>query len=99
MTKYIDAEKIPFYLYVADDAPMEGEEITYKSDIDRMPAADVKPVRWGKWIVTSIEYGWNCAKYPVKCRCSLCGHEIKHKNKSNYCPCCGAKMERSGTVT
>ena len=51
------------------------------------PAADVAPVRHGKWLPTTKWWqggsGWK--------RCSECG--ILHLGKSNFCPKCGAKMD------
>ena len=44
MARYIDADKIPYYLDTSEYAPMEGRKVTFKSDIDRMPTADVEEV-------------------------------------------------------
>ena len=44
MTRYIDADKIPCFLSVGDDRPIEGIEIAYKHDIDKLPTADVVEV-------------------------------------------------------
>lgn len=58
--------------------------------IDAIPAADVAPVRHGKWNdinPTVLNHGVNWV-----CRCSLCG--CPQDYKQNYCPNCGAKMER-----
>ena len=55
------------------------------SDIDIIPAADVAPVRRGRWLqfhstaAGDIQY------------CSAC--EIGCTWKPNYCPNCGAKMD------
>ena len=43
MARYIDVEKIPYYLDTSEEAPMEGRMIAYKSDIDKFPTADVAP--------------------------------------------------------
>lgn len=55
--------------------------------IREIPAADVAPVRHGKWVKTNngVCY-WH--------ECSLC-HERQYKSEwfSNYCPNCGAKMD------
>lgn len=52
-----------------------------------MDAADVAPVRHGRWFPTAKWWqggsGWK--------RCSECG--ILHLGKSNFCPNCGAKMD------
>jgi hypothetical protein len=43
MARYIDADKIPYYLDSSYEAPMEGRKVTFKSDIDKIPTADVVP--------------------------------------------------------
>lgn len=47
------------------------------------PAADVQEIRHGKWIISSDGY------YPY---CSECGKEPKEM--SEFCPKCGAKMDK-----
>ena len=59
--------------------------------IYEMPAADVAPVRHGRW----IEH----AKYTfgVMYDCSICDNLILDNGHSwNYCPNCGAKMDLEG---
>ena len=51
--------------------------------IDEHPTADVQEVRHGKWIINSDGY------YPY---CSECGKEPKEM--SEFCPHCGAKMDK-----
>jgi hypothetical protein len=53
-----------------------------KTLLMRIPAADVEPVRRGRWKRYST----------TMMECSLCGkHTARHK--FNYCPNCGAKMD------
>ena len=52
--------------------------------IDTISAADVAPVRHGRW--------WD--KGALSCRCSECG--CKSNRESKYCPNCGAKMDGDG---
>ena len=52
------------------------------ADIKAVPAADVVPVRRGKW-----------TEEPLGFYCSECGHPIDFHEKTTYCPMCGAKME------
>ena len=63
-----------------------------------MDAADVAPVRMGRWIETTQPMGWD----DVTCaECSECGEDFvldewgmdDMKNLMHYCPNCGAKME------
>lgn len=61
--------------------------------INSVPAADVAPVRHGRWELCRLE---NCAI------CSACGDEhylgTMHQFSRNYCPNCGAKMDlKEGT--
>lgn len=70
----------------------------YSREVDKViksiPAADVAPVRRGKWINENIVLTTDPPQY--QWHCSECG-EIKHGFDSNvltnYCPNCGAKME------
>ena len=43
MARYIDADKIPYYLNISEEAPIEGRQIAFKSDIEKIPTADVAP--------------------------------------------------------
>lgn len=58
--------------------------------VSRQPAADVAPVRRGQWVKTS--------EYMPIYGCSICRERNlfrKGENVfSNYCPNCGAKMDR-----
>ena len=55
-----------------------------KSMIHSEKAADVAPVRQGRW----KRYGKNLGE------CSECGEVVSVRN--NYCPNCGAKMDLEG---
>ena len=62
--------------------------------IDGIPAADIIPVRHGRWIDCDTQCGISC---------SVCGtpvddffHSIDYidlEYKPNYCPHCGARMD------
>lgn len=55
---------------------------------DAIPAADVVPVRHGRWIKDGDEG-------PVYC--SECGEEHEWEDyRASYCDCCGAKMDKDG---
>ena len=57
----------------------------YADKIKSIPAADVIPVRHGRWI-----YDHWC-----EFRCSVCGefsNSKPYRGKENYCPNCGARM-------
>lgn len=57
-----------------------------KTLLMRIPAADVVPVRHGRW---EIDDGKN------HCHCTACffGRNVKTQIGWNYCPYCGAKMD------
>ena len=56
--------------------------------IDNAPAADVAPVRHGRWIEQE-KY-----TFGVLYDCSICGNRILDNGHPwNYCPNCGAKMD------
>ena len=60
------------------------EKISLVACVNSMPAADVAPVRHGRWIMHDDEFG-------LTCECSAC--HIETMGDGNYCPNCGAKME------
>ena len=59
-----------------------------KTLLMRIPAADVEPVRHGRWIVPPPPDAYTYCKVV----CSEC-HKVAGKHKTVYCPNCGAKME------
>ena len=65
-------------------------------DLESIPAADVEPVRHGRWI--SWEDADNCIPSPNRHECSVC-HDAAQVLVSNiellsdFCPNCGAKMD------
>ena len=69
------------------------EDALYKASsiyaiIDNAPAADVAPVRHGKW-VEKEKY-----TFGIMYDCSLCEDRILDNGHPwNYCPNCGAKMD------
>ena len=52
--------------------------------IDSEPAADVAPVRHGRWIMHDDEFG-------LTCEGSAC--HIETMGDGNYCPNCGCRMD------
>lgn len=66
---------------------MQLQAPTARAIIEAIPAADVQPVRHGRWVKTIGENGVTSA-----CRCNLCGFEDNRYSLFNYCPNCGAKM-------
>ena len=58
-------------------------------DIQALPAADVAPVRHGRWIPS--DYTGDCCY-----ACSECGFERDAYllDVGDYCPACGARMDK-----
>lgn len=81
MAEYIEREAIHQCRFTQDE---RGEWIL-AADILAIPAADVVPVRHGRWklgICQECLYDWS--------KVSL------FANVPNYCPNCGAKMDKDG---
>lgn len=85
--KYIKAADCKKYFYEhLDDVHIAGA----MNAIDEMPAADVAPVRHGRWIEECEESLYSC---------SACGTEwvtiegTPKENDMDFCPHCGAKMD------
>lgn len=56
--------------------------------IQRTPCSDVVEVKHGHWIDSKHAYGF------FSPRCSVCHQFNKYHEKYNYCPNCGAKMDK-----
>lgn len=88
MDEYVDRKALRNALYDADAITMNGVKI-----LNQFPAADVTPVRHGRWIESQRIY-YGAKQY----ECSLCWAEAfwdKHRITKKYpcCPNCGANME------
>lgn len=72
-------------VYSKDYGNIDVVPVEYLADI---PAADVQPVKCGRWIWNSSpEFGNPYGSYI----CSEC--ESKQAYQENFCPDCGARME------
>lgn len=90
--KYVHAATLRRRVYnCLKDFPCEYTKEDVLSCIDRVPAADVEPVRHGKWIRQ---------KGKPEAVCSECSREVVYKSVENhwqfenYCPNCGARMDK-----
>lgn len=74
--------------------------VCYDTDsIRSIPAADVQPVRHGRWIEVKGFTGVEAFGYREECvdgfACSVCGKEVDvSEGDFCYCPNCGAKMDK-----
>lgn len=71
---------------------MDGSEVSLTDReilklIDQQPTIDAVPVRHGKWRFV------NCAT-GLRCQCSECLHWVDAGTDKNYCPNCGARMDK-----
>ena len=78
--------------YIEREAVIEKNHggVVYIDDIKNIPAADVAPVRHGRWETNSDR--------PDSLICSVCncGFDMWKHDPHNYCPNCGAKMDLEG---
>ena len=87
MAEYVTKEQVLdwFRPYGHMDEPIPFE--TMVSDLRDMPAADVAPVRHGRWI---------SVPHKLARVCSVCNRDEPYKfadaDVYDYCPHCGAKM-------
>ena len=70
-----------------------GDYAAAWAEIAHMAAADVAPVRHGRWIPT--DYTGDCCY-----TCSECGFERDAYllDVGNYCPNCGARMDKEANT-
>ena len=89
MAEYVTKEQVIdwFIPYGHLDKPITFE--TLVSDLRCMKAADVLPVRHGRWIEKQEKDTF--AGYLYSYECSECGR-VKQR-KEPYCPNCGARMD------
>lgn len=92
MTEYIDQADA---IEAVNHAWAKGLEPT--QFLENVPAADVAPVRHGKW--TPVKYNAHCScgkSYGIyHFLCSVCNHiSYSQPYGLNYCPNCGAKMDK-----
>lgn len=85
MAEYIKRE--PAIEAIMSDPPDAHYQSWYAEKIKAIPAADVVPVRHGRWETNSDR--------PDSLICSICkcGFDMWKHDPHNYCPNCGAKMD------
>ena len=102
MAEYIERETLVERLTRNLNACNPGtfSEMCYQDAINTVtafPAADVAPVRHGRWV---HDYYENCSENFEIVKCTNCGHKAYavafYVKSGNYCPNCGAKMDLEG---
>jgi hypothetical protein len=86
MDEYIKRETVINHLDACMDTLWKPEIVALKCFVEGIPAADVAPVRHGKWVTFHAEFAGDI-QY-----CSVC--EIGFADRTSYCPHCGAVMDR-----
>ena len=75
---------------VCSEEPCEPSDCDWMAFIDTEPAADVVEVRHGWW--ERVIPTKSAAKWSTKVSCSNC-HSVGYM-RYNYCPNCGASMDK-----
>lgn len=95
MAEYIkreDAIKLifeQFHMYfevpcLPRDEAIQRQVCEVRDKINQLPAADVAPVRHGRWEPYTYDL----------CKCSSCTYPVQNAwGQTKYCPNCGAKMD------
>lgn len=103
MAEYIERERLLRKFNIDDMMNVNGTLISLREareTISNFPAADVVPVRYGRWEeadwIEPDDKGFEFNRTPKAAwRCSECRNCFKKELlwKNNYCPNCGAKMD------
>ena len=90
MDEYIEREKV-----LSKAAPVAGcfSDMISAYDVIMLPAADVAPVRHGRWVqvIVHVEFEDGFVDR-VEEYCSAC-HEPNERRYTYFCHNCGAKMD------
>lgn len=93
MNEYIERED------VREMMRMEFDDDYADEAVDRLPAADVAPVRHGEWIPISDGDAAECSEcgqyFDVSYNAGMVGFRM-FKKDYKHCPNCGAKMDLGG---
>ena len=64
------------------------QHLALQEALNKVPTVDAEPVRHGKWEMKPDPFGF-FDEIPV---CSECGCTTTMREKTKYCPNCGARM-------
>ena len=85
MAEYIEREA----LIAAYDKAHKGPPGGARKLMEEAPAADVAPVKRGRWLYSSIKN----PMFRVCDQCACAAVKLENQSEYNYGPFCGAKME------
>ena len=88
MAEYINKEQLLSHLFSKQDEPLD-----VMKEIAEFPAADIAEVRHGRWIEYPRAHYFKCSecKYTVPYRKAVL---VNGSREYNYCPNCGAHMDK-----
>lgn len=90
MAEYIERENaIAWFMPYAHAGESIDADVVI-ADIKGMKAADVAPVRHGRWVLDEKRYVIYCSECGEVSGYSLNLRDVREEN--HYCPNCGAKM-------
>lgn len=101
MSEYIEREKFKAEVRrLSTHYLNEWDTLGVLAAVDRIPAADVRPVVRGKWVDEKgnpVPFHRNCpASGAYGVNCSVCGEWLSASDEysvvGNFCPNCGADM-------
>ena len=83
-------ERISLATFMRRGIPNAMKSLSLISEeLEKIPAADVRPVKRGKWIpVTNGRGGHECDQ----CHNYAPSYQTGEERLSDFCPCCGADM-------
>lgn len=87
MAEYIKRKTVINHLDACMDTIWKPEIVALKCFVEGIPAADVAPVRHGRW-VTHYRSGTTVAEGYVSTCC-----DMWNNRKSDFCPNCGAQID------
>lgn len=97
MPKYIDAEAAIGKFPDIEPAGFGYSSAFVRKTLEDMPAAEVEPMKHSRWLDGAEKF--TCGLHNAEC--SICGANISWSGCDedfNYCPNCGAKMDKGITT-
>lgn len=90
MAEHIKRETVINHLDACMDTIWKPEIVALKCFVEGIPAADVAPVRHGRWVMSSDRPD------TIICTCCDSAFDVWKADikRHHYCPNCGAKMDR-----
>ena len=91
MTRYIDADAL-LELFPDEIDGLQTYNAEVQAIINSQPTIEAVPVKRGKWIKADSQQYFR-KHYPAF-TCSECGQRKDSQKTWNYCPYCGARMDK-----